>query len=256
MENFSNASGAIIELVKNAYDADAKTCITIFQKIEKPQEDEKSQNLPNFYYEIYIIDNGSGMTNEIINNQWMTIGTDDKLYNHLTIKKRVKTGAKGIGRFALNRLGKVAEVFTIPEKQENPDEGYYWKVNWKNFDVPGKTINQVMAEFDNISPFSINDKINSVFSKNKKIIELTNSLSFKHGTIIKITLLNDLWDNDSIEKLYSYLEQLIPPKEQSFFNIYFFSTENENKYGIVPTAYYDDYDYRVEAHYLSDRKKQ
>jgi DNA topoisomerase VI subunit B len=172
MENFSNASGAIVELVKNAYDADAKTCITIFHKIEKLQEDGKSQdnaqsqnNIPKFYYDIYIIDNGSGMTEDILNNQWMTIGTDDKLINYKSDKKRIKTGAKGIGRFALNRLGKVAEVYSVPEKDENLNDGYYWKVNWENFDTPGTTINQVMAEFDIIPSLSIRDELISIFSK-------------------------------------------------------------------------------------------
>jgi len=268
MENFSNASGAIIELVKNAYDADAKTCITVFQKIEKSEEDENSQDdaqsqneketqndTPKFYYEIYIIDDGSGMTKDILNNQWMTIGTDDKLINFKSDEKRIKTGAKGIGRFALNRLGKVAEVYSLPEKQKKSYEGYYWKVNWENFDIPGTTINQVMAEFDIIPSLSIKEKLISIFSENSRILDVIKELSFNHGTIIKITALNDLWDNDSINKIYSDLEQLTPPKEQSFFDIFFFSTENENKYGAVPTAYYDDFDYKVEAHYLSDKKK-
>jgi signal transduction histidine kinase len=256
MENFSNASGAIIELVKNAYDADAKTCITIFHKIEKLQDNAQSQNdIPKFYYDIYIIDNGSGMTKDVLNNQWMTIGTDDKLINYKSDKRRIKTGAKGIGRFALNRLGKVAEVYSVPEKQENLYEGYYWKVNWENFDIPGTTINQVMAEFDIIPSLSIKEELLSIFSENSKILDVIKKLSFKHGTIVKITALNDFWDDDSINKIYSDLEQLIPPKEQSFFEIYFFSTENETKYGAVPTAYYDDYDYKVEAYYLSDKKK-
>jgi len=204
---------------------------------------------------MYIIDNGSGMTKNTLNNQWMTIGTDDKLINFKSDKERIKTGAKGIGRFALNRLGKVAEVYTVPEKQGNLDEGYYWKVNWENFDIPGTTINQVMAEFDVIPMLSIKEKLISIFSENKNILDVIKKFSLKHGTIIKITLLNDLWDDNSIDKIYSDLEQLNPPKEQSFFEIYFFSTENDNKYGVVPTANYDDYDYRIEAHYLSDKKK-
>jgi len=268
MENFSNASGAIIELVKNAYDADAKTCITIFHRIENQQENGKiknnnksqnddmtQKNQPKFYYEIYIIDNGSGMTKEILNNQWMTIGTDDKLVNFKSDKKRIKTGAKGIGRFALNRLGKIADVYTVPESGENPSEGYHWKVDWENFDVPRATINQVMAEFDIIPSLSIKDALITKFSDNKKISDLINKLSFKHGTIIKISFLNDIWEKDSIAKIFSDLEQLTPSKEQSFFDIYFFSTEDENKFGIVPTAYYDDYDYKIEAHYLSNKKK-
>jgi len=268
IENFSNASGAIIELVKNAYDADAKTCITVFQKIENSQKTVESQEKntsqddnepqrsnPEFYYEIYIIDDGSGMTKDILKDQWMTIGTDDKLINYTSNKNRIKTGAKGIGRFALNRLGKVAEVYTVPEEQENLDKGYYWKVNWENFDIPGTTINQVMAEFDVIPSLSLKEKLIPIFSENKNILNVIKKSPLKHGTIIKITSLNDLWDDDSINKIYSDLEQLIPPKEQSFFDIYFFSTGNENKYGIVPTAYYDDYDYKIEAHYLSDKKK-
>jgi hypothetical protein len=268
MENFSNASGAIIELVKNAYDADAKTCITIFHKIEKLQEDEESQNnaqsqndkephndIPKSYYEIYIIDNGSGMTKDILNNQWMTIGTDDKLINYKSNKKRIKAGAKGIGRFALNRLGRVAEVYTVPEKQNDLYEGYYWKVNWENFDIPGATINQVMAEFDIRPSLSIKKELISIFSESSKILEIINKQLSNNGTIIKIISLNDIWDDNSINKIYSDLEQLIPPKEQSFFEIYFFSTENDSKYGLVPTSYYDEYDYKVEAHYLSDKKR-
>jgi len=268
MENFSNASGAIIELVKNAYDADAKTCITVFKKIEKPQKDEEllesddSQNAnetqrkpEKSQYEVYIIDDGYGMTEEILNNQWMIIGTDDKLINYESKKNRIKTGAKGIGRFALNRLGKVAELLTVPEKHKNLPEGYYWKINWENFDRPGSTIDQVMAEFDVIHSLSIKEKLNSIFSGNNKILDVINNLSFEHGTIINITELNDLWDDDSINKIYSNLEQLIPSKEQSYFDIYFFSTEDETKYGAVPTTYYDDYDYKIEAHYLSDENK-
>ena len=80
------------------------------QKIDK----EKSS--------IYVIDNGVGMTDNIIANQWMTIGTDDKLYSHTSDGGRVKTGAKGIGRFALNRLGSKTELYTISEETNNDKE--------------------------------------------------------------------------------------------------------------------------------------
>jgi signal transduction histidine kinase len=267
MENFSNASGAIIELIKNAYDADSKACIIFFHKVEnKPQtnailsfeenlneQENSTKNSQN--YNIYIIDNGSGMTDTVLKNQWMTIGTDDKLLNYESDKKRIKTGAKGIGRFALNRLGRVAELFTVPEKSENPSMGYSWKVNWDNFDKPGAIINDVKAELISIPSLSIKDTLNSIFSKNHKMLNEIKKLSFKHGTIIKITSLNDVWDDDSIDKIFSNLELLIPPKEQPFFDIYFYSSEKESKYGLVPTAYYDDYDYIVKAHYLSDENK-
>ena len=84
-ENFANAEGAIIELVKNSYDADASICIIIIDPVNDS---------------IRILDNGDGMTEKIIRNQWMTIGTDDKKVNFKT-KSRIKTGAKGIGRFGI-----------------------------------------------------------------------------------------------------------------------------------------------------------
>lgn len=70
MENFANAEGAVVELVKNAYDADADTCIVVADIRENRSESK-----------LFIIDNGSGMTDDVIIKHWMTIGTDDKLIN-------------------------------------------------------------------------------------------------------------------------------------------------------------------------------
>ncbi|WP_298649617.1 ATP-binding protein, partial [uncultured Proteiniphilum sp.] len=72
-ENFANAEGAIIELVKNGYDADARNCIIIFDNTDNnPQR-----------HSIYIIDNGIGMTDEIITKYWMMIGTSNKETSYL-----------------------------------------------------------------------------------------------------------------------------------------------------------------------------
>lgn len=89
-EGVSRADGAIIELIKNTYDADADFCYIAFD----PANDA-----------LYILDNGIGMTKHIIESYWMLIGTDNKKYNYLSDRKRVKSGEKGIGRFALDRLG-------------------------------------------------------------------------------------------------------------------------------------------------------
>lgn len=63
-ENFANAQGAITA-VKNSYDADATFCIIVFDNDI-----------------LYIIDNGSGMTQDVIKNEWMTIGTNQKQKDH------------------------------------------------------------------------------------------------------------------------------------------------------------------------------
>lgn len=48
------------------------------------------------------LDNGVGMTKETIETCWMLIGTDNKRVEYLSTKKRIKSGEKGIGRFALD----------------------------------------------------------------------------------------------------------------------------------------------------------
>ncbi len=124
-ENFANAEGAIIELVKNSYDADATVCVIIIDPINDS---------------IRILDNGDGMTDNIIRNQWMTIGTDDKRTNYKS-KTRIKTGAKGIGRFALDRLGKSSTLITKTLESES----LVWDVNWDQFEGSGAVISDVKA---------------------------------------------------------------------------------------------------------------
>ena len=101
-ENIASAEGAIIELVKNSYDADATDCVIFFDNKNKSNQS------------LFIIDNGHGMDDTIIHDYWMTIGTSNKLHDAFSTNKRIKTGAKGIGRFALDRLGEKVNLFTLP----------------------------------------------------------------------------------------------------------------------------------------------
>lgn len=137
MENFANAEGAVVELVKNAYDADADTCIVVADIRENRSESK-----------LFIIDNGSGMTDDVIIKHWMTIGTDDKLINtRSSKKKRIKSGAKGIGRFALNRLGASAEMLSFVD--EDAPNGYIWNVDWNKFEE-ARVLSDVEASLEKI----------------------------------------------------------------------------------------------------------
>ena len=255
MENFSNEEGAIVELVKNTYDADANNCILIFdlqfdQVVNEDEEQKEILNKENS--NIYIIDNGIGMTDKIISNQWMTIGTDDKLYKHSTDKGRVKTGAKGIGRFALNRLGLLTKLSTLSKETQL---GYSWKVNWSDFDKSNTTVSQVEADLDKISNLNLKNEISSKFKNITGLQDLLSSTTFDSGTIIKISNLTDSWDSDQLGKLFGNLEMLLPPKEQSDFDIHFYSTSEPENFGKVKSAYYDDFDYKIKAKYLNDENK-
>ncbi len=255
LENFSNEEGAIIELVKNTYDADAKNCILIFDIKHTTSVNDKGEEIKLFNKvdsRIFVIDNGVGMTDNIISNQWMTIGTDDKLYQHLSENGRVKTGAKGIGRFALNRLGLITNLITISNKN---GEGLKWKVDWKDFDKSGAIVSDVEAELVNIENPSLKEFVLDNFSSSERLIELINTTSFESGTIIEISELNNTWEIGQLEKLFGNLEMLLPPKEQSDFEINLFSINNIALFGKVKTAYYDDYDYKIEAFYNDGERK-
>lgn len=255
LENFSNEEGAIIELVKNTYDADAKNCILIFDIKHTTSVDGKGKEIKlfnNVDSRIYVIDNGVGMTKNIISNQWMTIGTDDKLYQHLSENGRVKTGAKGIGRFALNRLGLITNLITV---SNNNGEGLKWKVDWKDFDKSGATVSDVEAELVYIENPSLKEFLLNKFSSSERLIELLNATTFESGTVIEISELNDAWEIEQLEKLFGSLEMLLPPKEQSDFEINLLSLNNISLLGEVKTAYHDDYDYKIEAIYKAGGSK-
>ena len=102
-ENVSKLEGAVVELIKNTYDADATCCILYY--------DEKKDIL-------YLADNGNGMTEEIIRNHWMTIGRSSKKNSFVSQKGRIQTGEKGIGRFALDRIADNCQMLTSTEKDE------------------------------------------------------------------------------------------------------------------------------------------
>lgn len=91
-------SVAVLELVKNAYDADATRV-----KITLDQITDPSRAM------IIVEDNGHGMTESDIRNRWLVAGYSDKaervLRKELTPKGRFPLGRMGIGRFAAARLG-------------------------------------------------------------------------------------------------------------------------------------------------------
>lgn len=243
-QNFSTADGAVVELVKNCYDADAKISIVLFDNIDPdPQK-----------HSLLIFDNGDGMTEETIKNHWMRIGTDNKEDDFETGTGRVKTGAKGIGRFALDRLGEIAEMYTLNKAHK---DGSYWKVDWNEFKKKGISISDVNAILEPIPSLDYLKKIHELSNNYlplKNYIE-ENKFDLKKGTIIRISNLREEWTEEEINKLYENLEILIPPKEQPIFTIALFSKRSPENFGELSGAYYDDFDYRLSANYLDDEKK-
>ena len=298
-ENVATSKGAIIELVKNGYDADSRFCIILidnkygvyhnilsfveYQHFVQVGVEESLLNSvylkkEDGYYErpdvdvvqvgrlkkelqknatLYIIDAGEGMTGNIIQNYWMTIGTDNKSTNYVSSGGRVKVGAKGIGRFALDKLGEKCEMFTFfnPEVHKDTDDngeptaftGYHWVVNWNDFEGDNKTIDKVGAELEGLSGHRYIDYLNNVplTESQKKLVAEKPVL---HGTILKITQLRDIWDEDAVQRIYDDLGVLVPPTESRDFVISLQSLDEPNKYGEVESSFCDDFDYKIVAH--------
>jgi len=95
----SRADVAIVELIKNAYDADASVC-----------------RVMRTNGEIIIVDDGHGITQQEFLDKWMRIATGGKLKQHFSRNyQRAMTGAKGIGRFAVRFLGGHLELVSVAE---------------------------------------------------------------------------------------------------------------------------------------------
>lgn len=250
-ENFANADGAIIELVKNSYDADANMVLVIFDDADTDPSKHR----------IHIIDNGEGMTQELVVSKWMQIGTDNKKVDFTSSKGRIKTGAKGIGRFALDRLG---ERTTMITKSKDSEELIQWEMDWKQFEEPNKTISEIKARI-------VSDKANDLFSRIEQQLLTSGSQKllgedekanipdigltkkdFESGTIITISNLKDSWTERQLNTLYKGLEALIPPLDLEMFSVYMQSAKIPKELGQVSTAYFNDYDYRIEAEYNAE----
>lgn len=111
VQNFSNKESAILELVKNAFDANALKVKIVIKKDS-----------------IEIVDDGCGMNQDDLTQNWMHIGKSSKGYeiDGADGKKRIQAGSKGVGRFALARLGANVEVYS----HKNACKSIAWITDW------------------------------------------------------------------------------------------------------------------------------
>jgi len=132
-----NESIALVELVKNSYDADANE-VNIY--MENPEGKDEGG--------LIIEDDGFCMDANIVENVWLEPGSDYKSKKIENLEytprfKRLPIGEKGIGRFGVHKLGNVIELTT---KAKNAKEVFV-KIDWTDFekyeyleDVPIKII--------------------------------------------------------------------------------------------------------------------
>lgn len=175
-----NENIAVLELVKNSYDADARNV-----KVKMENVDNKE------FGRIEIIDDGYGMDENVIKNAWLEPGSDYKedLFrkNIRSPKyKRLPIGEKGIGRFGVHKLGDKIELVT---RKENENE-IVVEIDWREFSKK-KYLDQAEIKITQRTP--------EYFIRSK------------HGTRIIITNLRTNWDRRMVRDLYKSLFTLSSP---------------------------------------------
>lgn len=149
-QNFVSDESAMLELVKNAYDAGAKSILLLFEENK-----------------ITITDDGIGMSAKDIRDNWMHIGKSIKGYEEkFNGETRVLSGSKGIGRFALARLA--SEIELITKKKECT--GVNWTTNWEKSQI--KEVPDVCVNGTKIILTNLEDQWNG-----KKILKLISFLA-------------------------------------------------------------------------------
>ena len=197
-----NEKIALLELIKNASDADANYCNI---EIDTLYQSEHGQG------RIIIEDDGNGMTPYIIENAFLKIATSFKS-NHQKVSpkfKRQAQGNKGIGRLSLNQLGKFISVdtkvdlelpkyFSSEELQTvlgydtendflNDNDFYYYhiEIDWERYSKSNESIEDVKLDLQAL-PFN----------------EFTFSHKKNHGTRIEVLGLKgiDFWQSNQTQK--------------------------------------------------------
>jgi signal transduction histidine kinase len=174
----SGPEAAVIELVKNAYDADANQ---VSIKFVPP--------LLAGFGEIVIADDGHGMSVTDLVEKWMEPATSSKVTNRVTARGRRMLGSKGIGRFAAAKLGKTMSLRSVSGRAGSRTEATIPSLDWTMFEE-----DRYLSDIE--IPFS------------------DRATDDPTGTTIVITTLREAWSRERMSALISELRRLVSPLYQ------------------------------------------
>lgn len=206
---------AVFELVKNSFDAFAKNVIITIEKDK-----------------LIIADNGKGMSLNDLKDKWLFVAysakkddsedknTKKESYRDIIQERKHYAGAKGIGRFSSDRLGR---FLTIKTKNTESKSAESLKIDWSKFEKDQNDIfEKIKVPRTSISPKEVS------FPKKSKT-----------GTILEISNLHTNWTRKRILALKHSLEKLINPfSEKNDFSIEIVceSEKYEDKNGTYKTG--------------------
>jgi signal transduction histidine kinase len=176
---------ALMELIKNAYDADASHCLVEMYDIESFEKGY-----------IVVTDDGSGMNYNILKDVWLDIGTSNKADKKKVERKkrshkyhRIPLGEKGIGRFGVHRLGCEIEVIT----RMGGDKECRLFVNWDNIG---------QSKYIDDFPIILEERVKAEIFKDHS------------GTKITIRRLKTQWDRATVRECSRAITSLNSPFDE------------------------------------------
>lgn len=198
---------AVLELVKNSFDAGSPKVSIIFRNIVS-NDDHTQLELPTKQTSQLIIkDEGAGMNEDDLINKWLNIAYSEKK-EHRENYGRIQAGNKGVGRFSCDRLGRFLTIYT--RKKNTCFHKLF--IDWRLFEREGEQ-NALIQDIDlTISEISPNE-----------FFEQTDYDLFETGTILEISYLREFWTKDKILSLKRELEKFINPNQifsSSYFDVY------------------------------------
>jgi len=231
---------AVIELVKNAYDADSES-VNILLSLEKANIYGEEEEFLKFT----ITDTGEGMSLDTIKNAWMVPATSYKLNKKISSSKhRFLQGRKGIGRYASAILGDYLRM----ETTDIFGETTIIEIDWKQFDTTQE------------SDIKYLDEIEIAFENE--------TTSLPHGTQIEIyaPIISEcnsrtqsiekriIWTQKDYENLLKELRNLLSPLEKNTDDTFEITLRykgledfgfKDEEFEIEPFPLLDLYDYRI-----------
>lgn len=183
---------AVVELVKNSFDAKASNVNITFLNLGIKNEDDQDDRVSK----LIIKDNGLGMDDEDIENKWLNIAYSEKK-DKSDVTSHVFAGDKGVGRFSCDRLGMHLNLYS--KKRDSPI--FHVEINWPDFetgniDTTIQSIDIVINEIDE----------NTLKTRGHDI--------GVQGTILEMNSLRANWTKQKIRNLkIQYLSKLINPNQ-------------------------------------------
>lgn len=180
---------ALFELVKNSYDANADNVTIEFQNIETLNNNSK----------IIITDDGLGMDINDVKYRWMVIGTSSKRRERKSPApyNRKVSGKKGVGRFAVDKLG---AKLILKTKKKGSDKLFCLETDW--IDYSNIENRQLTLDFE---------------SKKEYFTDIKNKFWYEdadlnqQGTTLEISRIENNWTERDIIRAYKELSKLISP---------------------------------------------